>query len=179
MRETTIARNYAEALFELGERTNESERFGDLIEGVGGAIEADESIRVVLESPNVTKAAKQELLARALKNRAPDAFIRFLAAVVKRSRQRIIPAIARQYLELLDVKFDRVHASVAMARTPDQALQDAVRKSLSEVLGKEVIAHYREDPGILGGVIVRIGDRVMDGSLRRRLKILRRQMLAG
>ncbi len=179
MRETSIARNYAEALFELGEKTGESERFGDLIEGVGGAIEADESIRVVLESPNVTKAAKQELLARALKNRAPDAFIRFLAAVVKRSRQRIIPAIARQYLELLDVKFDRVHASVAMARTPDQALQDAVRKSLSEVLGKEVIAHYREDPGILGGVIVRVGDRVMDGSLRRRLKILRRQMLAG
>lgn len=179
MRETTIARNYAEALFELGERTNESERFGDLIEGVGGAIEADESIRVVLESPNVTKAAKQELLARALKNRAPDSFIRFLKAVIKRGRQGIIPAIARQYLELLDVKFDRVHASVAMARTPDQALREAVRKSLSEVLGKEVIAHYREDPGILGGVIVRIGDRVMDGSLRRRLKILRRQMLAG
>ncbi len=179
MRETTIARNYAEALFQLGERTNESERFGDLIEGVGGAIEADESIRVVLESPNVTKAAKQELLARALKNRAPDSFIRFLKAVIKRGRQGVIPAIARQYLELLDVKFDRVHASVAMARTPDQALREAVRKSLSEVLGKEVIAHYREDPGILGGVIVRIGDRVMDGSLRRRLKILRRQMLAG
>ncbi len=179
MRETTIARNYAEALFELGERTNESERFGDLIEGVGGAIEADESIRVVLESPNVTKAAKQELLARALKNRAPDSFIRFLKAVIKRGRQGIIPAIARQYLELLDVKFNRVHASVAMSRTPDKALQNAVQKSLSEVLGKEVIAHYREDPGILGGVIVRVGDRVMDGSLRRRLKVLRRQMLAG
>ncbi len=66
-----------------------------------------------------------------------------------------------------------------MARTPDRALQDAVRKSLSAVLGKEVIAHYREDPDILGGVIVRVGDRVMDGSLRRRLKILRKQMLAG
>ncbi len=141
MRETTIARNYAEALFELGERTNESERFGDLIEGVGGAIEADESIRVVLESPNVTKAAKQELLARALKNRAPDSFIRFLTAVIRRGRQGIIPAIARQYLELLDVKFDRVHASVAMPRTPDKALQNAVKKSLSEVLGKEVIPH--------------------------------------
>ena len=179
MRETTIARNYAEALFELGERTNESERFGDLIEGVGGAIEADESIRVVLESPNVTKAAKQGLLARALKNRAPDSFVRFLTAVIKRGRQGIIPAIARQYLELLDVKFDRVHASVVMSRTPDKELQNAVKKSLSEVLGKEVIPHYREDPGILGGVIVRVGDRVMDGSLRRRLKVLRRQMLAG
>ncbi len=179
MREATIARNYADALFQLGERTNESERFGDLIEGIGGAIEADESIRVVLESPSVTKAATLALLARALKTRAPDSFIRCLKAVIKRGRQGIIPAIARQYLELLDVKFDRVHASVAMARTPDKALQNVVRERLSEVLGKEVITHYREDLGILGGVIVRVGDRVMDGSLRRRLKILRRQMLSG
>ncbi len=178
MREPTIARNYAEALFQLGERSGESERFGDLIEGVGGAIEADDSIRVALESPRVTKVAKQELLARALKDIAPDSFIRFLAAVVKRGRQGIIPAIAREYLELLDIKFDRVHASVALARKPDKKLQDAVRKSLSEVLGKEVIPHFREDPGILGGVIVRIGDRVMDGSLRRRLKVLRKQMLS-
>ena len=74
MRETTIARNYAEALFQLGEQTGEWQRFGDLVEGVGGAIEADESIRVFLESPKVTKAAKQDLLARALKNRAPDSF---------------------------------------------------------------------------------------------------------
>ena len=178
MREPTVARNYAEALFQMGERTGESERFGDLIEGVGGAIEADESIRVVLESPRVTKAVKQGLLGRALRDRAPDSFVRFLAAVVKRNRQGIIPAIAREYLGLLDIKFDRVHANVALARKPDLALQEAVRKSLAAVLGKEVIPHFRDDPGILGGVIVRIGDRVMDGSLRRRLKVLRRQMLS-
>ncbi|MCH7777063.1 MAG: F0F1 ATP synthase subunit delta, partial [Gemmatimonadetes bacterium] len=60
MRDSTIARNYAEALFQLGERTGESELFGDLIEGVGGAIEADETIRVVLESPRVTKDTKRQ-----------------------------------------------------------------------------------------------------------------------
>ncbi|MCZ6916559.1 MAG: ATP synthase F1 subunit delta [Gemmatimonadetes bacterium] len=179
MREPTIARNYAEALFELGERSGNAEKFGDLIEGVGGAIEADERIRVVLESPRVTKTQKTQLLARALKRRAPESFIRFLAAVVKRGRQRMIGSIAREYLGLLDQKFNRVHASVAMARQPDKKLQAEVKKRLTAVLGKEVIPHYREDPGILGGVIVRIGDRVMDGSLRRRMKILRRKMLSG
>ena len=177
MRDPTIARNYAEALFQLGERTGESELFGDLIEGVGGTIEGDETIRVVLASPRVTKDTKRELLARALKDIAPDSFVRFLFAVIKRGRQGLIPVIAREYLGLLDMKFDRVHANVATARTPE-ALQDVIRKSLSEVLGKEVITHFREDVGILGGVIVRIGDRVMDGSLRRRLKILRKQMLS-
>ena len=118
MRDPTIGRNYAEALFQLGEGTGESELFGDLIEGVGGAVEADETIRVVLESPRVTKDTKQQLLARALKDVAPDSFVRFLFAVIKRGRQGLIPVIAREYLGLLDVKFDRVHASVATARTP-------------------------------------------------------------
>ncbi len=178
MREPTIARNYAEALFELGERTGETERFADLIEGVGGAIEADDTIRVVLESPRVTKKAKQELLARALAAVAPESFIRFLAAVIKRGRQGIIGAIARQYLSLVDVKFGRVHANVAVARETDLALQQEIGNRLSAVLGQEVIPHLRHDPDILGGVIVRVGDRVMDGSLRRRLKLLRKAMLS-
>lgn len=179
MREPTIARNYAEALFTLGERSGETEQFADLIEGVGGAIEADDVVRIVLESPRVTKATKQDLLGRALRGRASDAFVRYLGAIVKRGRQGIIPAIAREYLGLVDAKFDRVHASVAMAREPDRALQEDIKSRLTAVLGKEVIPHFREDRDLLGGVIVRVGDRVMDGSLRRRLKVLRRRMLTG
>jgi F-type H+-transporting ATPase subunit delta len=179
LREPTIARNYADALFQVGERSGHTEKFGDLIESVGGTIEADATVRIVLESPRVTKVQKIALLEKALKRRAPDSFIRFLAAVVKRGRQGMIGSIAREYLALLDQKFDRVHASVAMARSPDKKLQAEVKKRLGVVLGKEVIPHYREDPDILGGVIVRVGDRVMDGSLRRRIKVLRRKMLSG
>ncbi len=178
MREQTIARNYAEALFALGERSGETERFGELIEGVGGAVEADDTIRVVLESPRVTKGAKQELLTRALTAVAPASFIRFLIAVVKRGRQGIMGTIAREYLHLVDVKFGRVHASVTVAREADAALQQEIADRLSAVLGQVVIPHFRHDPDILGGVVVRIGDRVMDGSLRRRLKVLRRSMLS-
>ena len=179
MREQTIARNYADALFQLGARARQTEKFGELIEAVGGSIEADETVRIVLESPRVTKAQKTALLEKALKRRAPEVFIRFLAAVVKRGRQGILGSIAREYLALLDQQFNRVHASVAMARAPDKKLQAEVKKRLGVVLGKEVIPHYREDPDILGGVIVRVGDRVMDGSLRRRIKVLRKKMLSG
>ena len=178
MREPTIARNYAEALFELGERTGDTERFGDLIEGIGGAFESDETIRIVLESPRVTKADKQALIERALKDKAPEPFIRFLGAVIKRGRQGLFAAIAREYVGLLDAKFNRVHAGVVLAREPNKALQKKIASRLTEVMGKEVIAHFRSDPNILGGVIVRVGDRVMDGSIRRRIKMLRRQMMA-
>ncbi len=177
MRESTIARNYAEALFDAGERAGFTERFADLIEAVAGAIESDARVRVVLESPRVHKQQKQDLLARALKDRAPEQFIRFLSAVVKRGRQGIIGSIAREFLALVDVKFNRVHAGITVARQPDETLQRDIKERLTKVLGQEVIPHFRHDPGILGGVIIRVGDRVMDGSIRRKLLLLRKSML--
>ena len=177
MRESTIARNYAEALFASAERSGDAERYAALIEAVAGAVDADEKIRIVLESPRVTKARKQELLTHALKGRAPDPFVRFLAAMIKRGRQGLIGPVAREYLALMDVKQNRVHAGVVLARQPDGKLEKDIVRRLSEVFGKTVVPHFREDPAILGGVIVRVGDQVMDGSLRRKLLVLRRQML--
>lgn len=177
MRDPTIARNYAEALFQSGEAAGVAERYGHLIEVVAGAISADQRIRVILESPRVTKDHKRELLARALKGHAPDPFIRFLGAIIKRNRQGLIPQVAEQYLALLDVKQNRLHAGVTIARQPDENLQKEIARRLSETFGKTVVPHFRHEPAILGGLVVRIGDRVLDGSLRRKLLVLRRQML--
>jgi F-type H+-transporting ATPase subunit delta len=177
VREPTIARNYAEALFALGERSDQVETFADLMEVVAGVVEADDRIRVVLESPRVPKDQKQELLANALRGRAPQEFVRFLGAIVKRGRQGMIGAIAKEYLELVDIKFNRVHAAVTVARKPDPALQAEIKERLTAVLDKEVIPHFKHEPAILGGVIVRVGDRVMDGSLRRKMLRLRKSML--
>jgi len=177
VREPTIARNYAQALFEAGERSGETERFAGLMEAVAGAIEADERIRVALDSPRVPKTVKQRILGQALSRRAPEGFIRFLGAVVRRGRQGIVSAINQEYHALLDIKLNRAHAGVILARKPDKRLLDAIQRGLSAATAKEVIPHLREDPRILGGIVVRIGDRVMDGSLRRKMAQLRKQML--
>jgi F-type H+-transporting ATPase subunit delta len=177
LRERTIARNYAEALFQAGERAGQTEIYADLIEALAGAIRSDDHIRQVLDSPRVPKPTKQQILARALSHYAPDQFIKFLGAVVKRGRQGIMVAISEEYLTLVDAKFNRIHAGVVLAREPDAAFQQVISHKLSEVFGKDVIAHYRTDPEILGGLIVRIGDRIMDGSVRRRMVSLRRQLL--
>ncbi|MBI3983173.1 MAG: ATP synthase F1 subunit delta [Gemmatimonadetes bacterium] len=179
MREPTIARNYAEALFAAGERTGDTVRFADLLDAVAGAIAADKRIQLALETPRVPKTRKQELLRSALARRAPEPFIRFLAGVVKRGRQGLFGAISVQYQALVDVKLNRVHAGVTLARAPDQALVAEITRRLREITGKDVVPHVREDPRIIGGVVVKIGDRIMDGSVRRRLAVLRRQMLGG
>lgn len=177
MREPTIARNYAEALFAAGERSGQTERFSALLEAVAGAIAADSRIRVALESPRVPKVVKQRMLQQALAGSAPEAFVRFLGAVVRRGRQGVLEGINREFHTLLDVKLNRVHVGVVLARKPDQKLLGQITSGLRAAIGKEVVAHVREDPRILGGVIVRIGDRVMDGSVRRKMMQLRKQML--
>jgi len=173
VKSVTVARNYAEALFAAGDE------FGPLLDAVAGAVQADDRIATALESPRVSKAAKALILERALKGEAPPKFVRFLQAVVRRGRQGLLAEIAQQYQVLLDTKLNRVHAGVTLADEADARLQKQVIDRLAQALGREVRAYFRSDPRILGGVIVRVGDRIFDGSVRRRLTALQRRMLTG
>jgi F-type H+-transporting ATPase subunit delta len=169
----TVARNYAQALFAAGVE------HGPLLDAVAGAIQADERIATALHSPRVSKAAKSQILERALKGEAPREFVRFLQAVVRRGRQGLLAEIAQEYQGLLDQKLNRVHAGVTLAGEADARTQKQVVERLTKALGREVRAFFRADPRILGGVVVRVGDRIYDGSVRRRLTALQRRMLTG
>jgi F-type H+-transporting ATPase subunit delta len=179
LKSATVARNYAEALLAAAEQLGQADLFGRLMDALAGAIESDETIAVVLDSPRVAKGVKARLLAEALEAAAPAQFVRFLQAVVRRGRQGLLGEIAQQYQALVDVKENRVHAGVTLAAPADESLQRRIIERLAKALAKEVRAHFRPDPRILGGVVVRVGDRVYDGSLKRRLNLLRRKMLTG
>ena len=181
MKSATVARNYAQALLLAAEAHGMAavERYGHLMEAVSGAVQADERISVALESPRVSKAVKAALLERALEEVAPPEFVRFLQAVVRRGRQGLLGEIAQQYQALVDVKLNRVHAGVTLLEEPDARLEKEVIERLSQAIGKEVRAHFRADRGILGGVVVRVGDRIYDGSVRRKLATLRRKLVSG
>jgi F-type H+-transporting ATPase subunit delta len=181
VKSTTVARNYAEALFLAAEQRGAEaiEHYGRVLDAVAGAVHADERIAAALESPRVSKATKAGLLERALGDLTPVEVVRFLQAVVRRGRQGLLEEIAQQYQALVDLKLDRVHAGVTLAEAPDTRLEKVIVERLSAAIGKDVRAHFRADRGILGGVVVRVGDRIYDGSIRRKLAVLRRKMLAG
>jgi F-type H+-transporting ATPase subunit delta len=172
-----VARNYAEALFALGERSGQSAAYADLIDAVAAAVETTPAVQAVLMSPRVPKGEKTRLLATALKG-APREFVLFLTALVRRGRQTLLREIASAYHALLDLKLNRVRAGVTLARPANATLQRTITEALSRQLGKEVISSFSVDPGILGGTVVRIGERIHDGSIRRRMVKLRRLLLA-
>ena len=177
MRAATIARNYAEALFELGEKSGRTEEYAGLLEAIAGAIDSSPRAQMVMMSPKVTKQRKGQLLAASLPGAARE-FVLFLQAVINRGRQLLLGEIANEYRGLLDTKFNRVRAGITVAREPSEMLRAEVTAALSKALGKEVLPTFFVDPDVLGGAVVRVGDRVLDGSVRRRLAHLRRQLLA-
>ena len=171
-----VARHYAEVLFELGERSGHTELYGELIHAVAGAVASSDVIEATLVSPRVPKAAKAALVGQALGTLPPE-FVRFLQALIQRNRHHVLGGIAEAYEALLDDKLHRVRAHVTLVRTPDPALAERIRQALGAALGKEVITTWHAEPEILGGTVVKVGERVFDGSVRRRMARLRRQLL--
>ena len=178
MRETTIARNYAEALLSLARKSDDLPGWGRMIDDVANAIERDHRLRNFLEAPQISADQKNAVLSKAFEDRAPRLFLRYLQRLVKNRRQMLIPAIANEYRDLVDEVEGRVHAQVTLAKEPDAEQRAAIARQLTHTLGQPVVPQVRINPNILGGIIVRVGDRVMDGSIRRRLGILRGKMLA-
>ncbi|HET6837958.1 MAG TPA: ATP synthase F1 subunit delta [Gemmatimonadales bacterium] len=176
MSNETVARNYAEVLFDIAGRSGQPERYADLIDAVAAAVDTIPRVQAVLMSPRIPKSEKARFLGAALKD-TPREFVLWLQALVKRGRQGILREVASQYLGLVDEKLNRVRASVTLARQPDEKLRRTIEENLGRQLDKQVIATYLVEPDILGGAIIRMGDRVLDGSVRRRMTKLRRQLL--
>ncbi len=179
MRDTTIARNYAETLFALASKAEDLRGWGKTISDLAAAVESDETLRLFLESPRISAAEKIRVLGQAFQDRMPRLMVRFLQTLVTHRRQMLIPEIAREYLDIVDEAEGRMHARVTLARESSDAEVKAIAAQLSRVFGKEVIPHVAVDPSIMGGVVVNVGDTVLDGSVRKRLGTLRRQMLRG
>src|SRR5256714_15417913 len=178
MNESTIGRNYAEALLALAQKGGDVERWGELLDAIAGAMRENQTLRTFLESPKLAAALKIDILEKALGRRVPRLFLRYIEIVIQKRRQMLIPAIAIEYQALIDESENRLHANVIVAREPDEPEKDALARQLSRLFGKRVVPHISQNPAILGGVIVRVGDTVMDGSVRKRLAVLKQRMLA-
>jgi len=174
----TIARNYAATLFDLAQRHDGLEAFAGGMDIVVGLLDQNRNFKLFLETPRVADRDKKQVLKKAFGDILPRPLLNFLQVVIDKRRQRILGEIGGEFRSLLDEHLGRAHVTVVVARALDSDAIGHLSQKLSVLLGKEAIPHVRVKPEILGGVHLKTGDTVYDGTLRRRIKQLRRQLVS-
>lgn len=177
MTNETVARNYAATLFDLARRHDGLESFSEGMDTVVGLLDQNPSFRLFLETPRIADRDKKELLKKVFGTVLPRPLLNFLQVTVDKRRQRLLGLMAEEFHALLDEHMGRTHVIVTVARAIEPEALKELSTKLSVLLAKEAVPHVRVNPAVLGGVHLKTGDTVYDGTLRRRIKQLRNQLV--
>jgi F-type H+-transporting ATPase subunit delta len=172
------ARRYADAIFELAERDNAFDRWRDDLRAAA-AIAADERVTRVVSSPRIPLTEREQLMDRLLGQRLSKPAMNLVHILVQRGNLELVSAIGAEYQRLLNAKRGVVSAVVTSAKPLSADEDRAIRDRVAQLTGSTVDVQTAVDPQLIGGLTVRIGDRLIDASVRGRLARLREQLLAG
>lgn len=174
----SVARRYARALFRIGVDQASFETLGKQLDELGAVYRGAPELRQTMESPVFKPSEKRAILEKILPRVAPSRLVQnFALLLLDRGRIGSLPAIARAYQELADAHAGRVRAQVVSAAPLDPATLAGVQRALEKRTGKKVLIETAVDPELIGGVVARVGDLVLDGSVRNKLADLRDRLL--
>ena len=171
--EVSIARRYATALFRVARDNGEVDAVAANLSEVSTAAHASPELMTVLHHPRITRTRKQELLQSVFQGNIRPDVERFLLLLVEKDRASLIPNIGEEFKRLVD-EYNRVtDAEAVTAVAMDEAQIAALKAKLEATTGYKVRLQTRVDASILGGMVVRVGDRMIDGSVATQLQSLR------
>ena len=169
------ARRYARAIFELAREQGQLEEWATRVAAVRDVLSRPE-VRSVLSNPTIPKQRRQEAVAALLEGTAGPEGVNLGKLLVGAGRLDELDAIIEEYGRLVDEAEGRVRATATTAVELSAPDYERVARELSSRLGREVRLIAEVDPGIIGGLVLRVGDRVIDASLSTRLQQLRRKL---
>jgi F-type H+-transporting ATPase subunit delta len=168
---SSIGRRYAQAYFDLARQSKKvTERRADLEQAVNTV--AHPEVRAALANPRLSLAARTTL-ALDLLDGVGEPARNLVRLLIERNRTGVLGELLDAYDALADRDSGVVRAEVVTAIPVDAELQKRIGRALGERLGADVQTEIRQDPDIIGGLIIRIGDRVIDNSVRTHLEQLR------
>jgi F-type H+-transporting ATPase subunit delta len=171
-------RRYAEAVFELAERDNALDRWRDDLR-MAADVAADPDVDRLIDSPRVPLEEREAALQKALGGRLSPQAMNLVSLLARRKNLALLGPIAAEYQRLLNQRRGVVPAVITSARPLSADEDRAIRDRVASMTGATVDVTTEIDPALIGGLTVRIGDRLIDASVRGRLERLREQLLAG
>lgn len=169
------AKRHAQAVFQLALERGELEKWLEDLNTIATTL-SEPQLMAILESPKVHLDEKMELLRRCLPGVSQLA-LNLVYLLVARRRLRLIDQIVSEYQRLADAYQGVEHAEVTTAIPLDEEDRQRLSERLAELTGTRIVLSTRVDPNVIGGFVVRIGDRLIDGSTKSKLDSLRKSLV--
>jgi len=170
---TGVAGRYATALFDLAETGNVLDRVAKDLAHIAAMIEASDDLARLIRSPVISRDDQGAAMAGVLEKAKMDALTRNFVGIVARNRRLFaLPAMIAAFQALLAGRRGEATAEVTSAQPLTKKQLDAIGGALKKAVGSDIAVDAKVDPGILGGLMVKIGSRMVDSSLRTKLQHL-------
>jgi len=175
----TIAQHYADALADVAVSQNAGREISSELGDFMGLLRESPDLGVLLTSPAVARSSKHAVVEALTKRMKASRTLRnFLFVVINQRRIALLPEIQIALQVQLDQHQGVTRADVTSARELNEAEKSQLRKTLERLSGRRVEAHYRLEPGLIAGAVVRVGSTIYDGSVRTRLERLRTRLVS-
>jgi F-type H+-transporting ATPase subunit delta len=175
-----IARRYAKALLLIGKEDGQAETYRRELEGFAKLLESETQLEQAIINPLYNADDREKVLIAILeKLNLSRVMSSFLKLLFDKGRIGFISNINEFYQKLADELKGVARASLVSATELSTEIVEKIRKTLSEKTGKEIILEVEQDSGLIGGIVTRIGDLVLDGSIKTQLLNMRESLKRG
>jgi F-type H+-transporting ATPase subunit delta len=175
VKQLILAKRYAKAIFSLGKEQGKVEAYADTLNGIADLFK-DQALELedALTNPLYPLEARQKVMEKVSEAAAADTIMTsFLNLLIEKKRVDVLPEIASAVQEMLDSEENISHGSVTSAIEIDSSLLEKIQATLEKITGNKVILETQVDPSIIGGIVAKVGDLVLDGSIRTQLNGLK------
>jgi F-type H+-transporting ATPase subunit delta len=175
-----IARRYAKALLMIGKEDGQTETYREELNGIAELIQGEKALEQALTNPLYDAGGRRKVLEAIIEKMNLSKVMRsFLLLVFEKGRVGFIGSINDFYQKLADELKGVARASLVSATELSSEAVDKIRASLSKRTGKDIILDIEQDPTLIGGIVTRIGDLVLDGSIKTQLLNMRESLKRG
>jgi F-type H+-transporting ATPase subunit delta len=178
MSDFNITSRYANALIELSEEKNVFEKTASDVELVFNTLIGSKDLRNMLASPVIKSAKKIEILKEIFDSYISQDTINFLTFIVNKNREDLLYEIVKRFVQLKNIKLGFVDINVKSAVEFDDDQKDMIKTQLTDYTKKQVRIDFSVEENLIGGFIAKVGDTVLDGSVKQQLSNLKKQLLA-
>ncbi|OPY59673.1 MAG: ATP synthase subunit delta [Pelotomaculum sp. PtaU1.Bin035] len=167
-----VAGRYSAALYEIASESNQVDQIEEELKAVNAILQENAGLQKILYHPRIAAAAKKELLGQLFKGKISGLTLDFIDLLVDRRRETFLGDIASEFIARANAARNIVAARVTSVVDLQDQEKGEFGRLLSKLTGKKVQVSYATDPSLIGGVLIRIGDKVIDGTIKAKLTAL-------